>query len=152
MRKYKGYMTLEATLVIPKVICALTLLILFSYYLYGRCILSQDCYVLALRSSIDADRYGIAPENTILAKKDRVLGKKYFGSTKPVFHVESKDAGKEIRVDASAKIRAGVMGNYFLKPRSGWEFRAGHRAKCLGQVKHIRKMTRLKDIGNRVFD
>lgn len=145
-------MTLEATLVIPMVICVITLLILFSYYLYGRCILSQDCYILAFRASVDADRYGTAPENTVLAKKERVLGKKYFGSTKPVFHVESKDAGKVIRVDASARIRAGVMGNYFLKPRSGWEFKAGHRTKCLGQVKHIRKMTRLKDMGNRVFD
>ena len=82
MRKYKGYMTVEATLVVPMAVCVITLLILFSYYLYGRCILSQDCYVLAFRSSIDADRYGNNPERTVFAKRDRVLGKKYFGSTK----------------------------------------------------------------------
>ena len=152
MRKYKGYMTVEATLVVPMAVCVITLLILFSYYLYGRCILSQDCYVLAFRASIDADRYGNNPKSTVFAKRDRVLGKKYFGSTKPVIHVESRASGKEIKVEASARIRAGAMGNYFLKPRSGWEFKAGQKAKCLGQVKHIRKMTRLKDIGQRVFD
>lgn len=145
-------MTLEAALIVPMVICVITLLILFSYYLYGRCILSQDSYILAFRASVDADRYGSNPESTVLSKRDRVFGKKYFGSMKPVIHVDSRDGGKEIRVSASARIRAGAMGNYFLKPRSGWEFKAGHKAKCLGQVKHIRKITRLKDIGQRMVD
>ena len=77
-------MTLEAALIVPMVICVITLLILFSYYLYGRCILSQDSYILAFRASVDADRYGSNPESTVLSKRDRVFGKKYFGSTKPV--------------------------------------------------------------------
>ena len=146
MRKYKGYMTLEAALVIPMVICVITLIILFTYYLYGRCVLSQDAYILAFRASVDKDRYDAAPESTVNAKKDRVVGKKYFGSTKPQFHVTTGASGKEIKVEADARIRAGAMGDYFLKPRSGWEFNAGQKAKCLEQVKHIRRMTRLKDI------
>jgi len=145
-------MTLEAALVIPMVICVITLLIFFSYYLYGRCILSQDAYILAFRASIDAQRYGKEPESTVCAKKEKVLGNKYFGSTKPEIHVESRNAGKEIKVYASARVRAGAMGNYFLKPKSGWEFNAGKKAKCLEQVKHIRRVTRLKDIGKRTLE
>ena len=122
-------MTLEAALVIPMVICVITLIILFTYYLYGRCVLSQDAYILAFRASVDKDRYDAAPE-----------------STKPQFHVTTGASGKEIKVEADARIRAGAMGDYFLKPRSGWEFKAGQKAKCLEQVKHIRRMTRLKDI------
>lgn len=145
-------MTLEASLVIPMVICVLTLIIMFSYYLYGRCVLSQDCYILAFRASIDADRYDADPESTVFSKRDRVVGKKYFGSTRPEFRVECRESGKEIRVEGNSKIRAGAMGNYFLKPKSGWDFKAGQKATCLGQVKHIRRMTRLKDIAQRVLD
>ena len=145
-------MTLEASLVIPMVICVLTLIVLFSYYLYGRCVLSQDCYILAFRASIDADRYDAEPESTVSAKRERVVGKKYFGSTKPEFRVECRDSGKEIRVEGNSRIRAGAMGNYFLKPKSGWEFEAGQKAKCFGQIKHIRRVTRLMDIGKKVLD
>ena len=46
-------MTLEAALIVPMVICVFSLLIYFSYYLYGRCILSQDAYILAFRASVE---------------------------------------------------------------------------------------------------
>ena len=117
-------MTLEAALVIPMVICVITLIILFTYYLYGRCVLSQDAYILAFRASVDKDRYDVAPESTVNAKKDRVVGKKYFGSTKPQFHVTTggvrkRNQGRGGRKDKSrsdgrlffeTKIRLGIQG------------------------------------------
>ncbi len=44
------------------------------------------------------------------------------------------------------------MGRYFLKPQSGWEYEAAGRAERFEYVKHIRRLTRLRDIGKEIMD
>ncbi|MBR4831614.1 MAG: hypothetical protein IKZ97_03205 [Butyrivibrio sp.] len=146
MRRFKGYMTLEATLVVPMIICVFALLIYFSYYLYGRCILSQDTYILAFRASVS----GEAAEAVVSEKKERVMGRKYFGAEKPSVSVST--AGKDIRVYGKTKVRSRAMGNYFLKPKAGWDYEAAGKARKLEQVKHVRTVKRLKDIGESLIN
>ena len=143
-------MTLEASFIVPMVICVFALLIYFSYYLYGRCILSQDAYILAFRASIaDEELYGSA-ENYVGEKASFVAGKKYFGSTNPRF--EARASGKEIRVHAYSEARHSAMGRYFLKPQTGWEYEAAGRAKRFEYAEHIRKFTRLRDLGKEIME
>ncbi len=76
MRKFKGYMTLEASLVMPVVICVIVLIIYFTYYLYGRCMLSQDTYILAFRATRTASRdYAGDKAAYVYDKADEKLGK-----------------------------------------------------------------------------
>lgn len=52
MRKsLKGYMTVEASYVMPIVIFLYLLIILCGFFLYNRCVMSQNNYLLALRGS-----------------------------------------------------------------------------------------------------
>ena len=144
-------MTLEASLIMPIVICVIVLIIYFAYYLYGRCVLSQDTYILAFRaSSTHLPEYAEDKTSYVYNKADEKLGKKYFGSTKPVINAETN--GKEVLVRGYANIKTKAMGNYFLKPKSGWDYMAAGRAKDLDCIRHIRKIKRYKDIGERLLE
>ena len=143
-------MTLEASLIVPMIICVFALLIYFSYYLYGRCILSQDSYILAFRASVaDGEVYG-DPAGFVSDKVSLVAGKKYFGSSFPEF--ETTTQGKEIRVHGHSEAKHSAMGRYFLKPQSGWEYEAAGKARRFEYTGHIRRFTRLRDIGKEIMD
>ena len=151
MKRYKGYMTLEASLLMPMVICILSLLIYFTYYLYGRCIISEDSYILAFRATI-SDKGGSPydPEGYVFEKASDVAGKKYFGSEKPQFVPETN--GKDVRVVGKSGTRHRAMGRYFLKPSGSWGFEAAGRATKRQYTRHIRILTRLSDLGRELTD
>ena len=151
MKRYKGYMTLEASLLMPMVICILTLLIYFTYYLYGRCIISEDSYILAFRATIsDKGEAPYDPEGYVAEKASDVAGKKYFGSEKPQF--TSEIIGKDVRVVGKSSTRHRAMGRYFLKPSGSWGFEAAGRATKRQYTRHIRILTRLSDLGRELTD
>ena len=151
MKRYKGYMTLEASLLMPMVICVFALLIYFTYYLYGRCVLSEDAYILAFRAGV-SDRGGAPydPAGFVAERSGDVAGKKYFGSAKPVF--ETTISGKDIRVVGKSASKHRAMGRYFLKPSGSWEYEAAGRATKREYAGHIRTLTRLRDIGKELTD
>ncbi len=141
-------MTLEASLIMPMVICVMALLIYFSFYLYSRCIMSQDAYTLAFRAGLAAEE--TSPEAYVSEHRSAVAGRKYFGSTGVNF--EAQVSGKEITVKAGGNTKHGAMGRYFLKPRDGWGYSAEARVRERRYAKHIRRLKRLKDIGNEILD
>ena len=151
MKKYKGYMTLEAALLMPMVICVMALLIYFTYYLYGRCIISEDSYILAFRATI-SDKGGAPydPEGYVAERSGDVAGKKYFGSQTPEFIPETN--GKDVRVVGKSMARHRAMGRYFLKPSGSWGFEAAGRATKREYTRHIRIFTRLSDLGRELID
>lgn len=60
-KKIKGYFTVEAVYLIPIVLLLYVLIILGGFYLYDRCVMSQDCYLLAFRAgrfTHSAEHYG----------------------------------------------------------------------------------------------
>ncbi len=151
MRRFKGYMTLEASLIIPMVICVFALLIYFSFYLYGRCTLSQDAYVLAFRASVEKSKeWKDDPAGYVDQKAAKQAGSKYFGSSFPRFDTNTQ--GKEIWVKGRSKARHAAMGRYFLKPRGSWEYEAEGIAKRRNYPGHIRMATRLKDLGKEILN
>lgn len=50
-KKLKGYMTVEATYIVPVVLVIYVMLILCGFYLYDRCVIAQDNYLIAFRGS-----------------------------------------------------------------------------------------------------
>ena len=80
-------MTLEAALIVPMIICVFALLIYFSFYLYGRCVISQDSYILAFRAST-ARFGGDDPGGYVASKAASQAGRKYFGSSFPSFETQ----------------------------------------------------------------
>lgn len=50
-KSLKGYLTVEASFIMPIVLSLYLLIILCGFYLYDRCVISQDNYLLAFRGS-----------------------------------------------------------------------------------------------------
>ena len=51
-KKAEGYFTVEASLVMPLVIFLIGFIFYLTFYLYNRCAIAQDTYVLAFRGSL----------------------------------------------------------------------------------------------------
>ncbi len=57
----KGYLTVEASFILPTALFLYIFLVFTAFFLYSRCILAQDCYLLSFRGSIFtgwAEEYG----------------------------------------------------------------------------------------------
>lgn len=54
-RQKRGYMTIEATLVMPFIVMGIVFIIYIGFYLYDVCIIRQISYVAALRTSKQLD-------------------------------------------------------------------------------------------------
>ena len=112
-------MTLEATLVMPIVLAVFVLLIYSAYYLYGRCVLSQDSYILAFRATRAAAAGHRGDMSSFVnSRAEDKAGKKYFGSTRPQF--TPKVTGKKIRVSGRAEVKHSVMRRHFLMKKKKW--------------------------------
>ena len=137
-------MTVEASFVIPVVICTFVLIIYFANHIYTACILGQDSYVLAFRASRalqEKDPLTYVGENST-----KIAGKKYFGSAAPTFQGELSGGGKTVTVTGNAKVNHGAMGSFFLKPLKGWELSVSESATRRDYAAHARTVKRLKDI------
>ena len=144
-------MTLEAALVVPMALCSIVLLIYFAFFLYERCLLTQDTYILAFRATVwNSPEWRDDPEGFTEDRATDVLGKKYFGSREPV--VSAKTSGKTITVKGQSEARHSAMGRYFVKPKRGWDYSVSMTATKREVTKHIRRLKRLKDIGKDISD
>nr|WP_297766890.1 hypothetical protein [uncultured Butyrivibrio sp.] len=144
MRKLSGYMTVEASFIVPMTICVFILIIYFTNYMYARCMLAQDSYILAFRASTAENE---DMQQTVMDKSQMVAGNKYFGNTRPVFDGETR--GKEITVTGKTTTRHGAMGRFFLKPKKGWEIETKSTARKRKYSDHIRTVKRIKDIATK---
>jgi hypothetical protein len=139
-------MTLEASLIVPMAICVIVMIIWGSVFLYDSAILTQDTYILAFRASERADgKKKISPKEYVASKSGQQAGNKYFGCDDPSFSVKTK--GKEVIVNGATEVRHSAMGSFFLKIQEGWDIKASMKAKIRNTPKHIRRLKRLKDIG-----
>lgn len=60
-KKVNGYMTVEASLIIPLVLCIYVAVIKLGFLIYDRCVMSQDQYLAVFRSSrftLSEEAYG----------------------------------------------------------------------------------------------
>lgn len=144
-------MTLEATLVMPVVLAVFVLLIYSAYYLYGRCVLSQDSYILAFRATrAEASGHRGDMASYVGSRADEKAGKKYFGSTNPKF--TPKVSGKKIRVKGKAEVRHSVMRRNFLLKKKKWGYSALGKAKKIEYPEHARRLKRLRDLGTEILE
>ncbi len=138
MRKVSGYMTVEASFVVPLVICVFAFLIYLANFMYARCIVNQDCYILAFRASREAE-----PAKYVEEKSSR-FGKKYFGSERPVFKViEDK---KTVTVKAVTRTSHKAAGILFPGLKREWKIKASQSAKKRDTPGHIRTIKRAIDL------
>lgn len=138
----KGYMTLEASVIMPWVIFIFVFLIYMSFYLYDKCVLFQDAYALCLRGSIQKEEDGAV--NYINTHMSGQFGKKYFGTNNVQGSVER--CGQEIKVYAACNVKMPFNHFMTMAKAGGWQIQTEARAKIINPTKVIRRCRMIEKI------
>lgn len=131
----KGYMSLEASFIMPWVIFLFVFLIYTSFYLYDKCVLYQDAYTLCLRGSVQkADDEVLKYVNEHMTEK---FGNKYFGAGR--IDARAERTGDEIRVIGACTVKIPVDNFLTLSGKGGWQIQTEAKAQIINPTKIIRK-------------
>lgn len=131
----KGYMSIEASFIMPWVIFIFVFLIYASFYLYDKCVLFQDAYTLCLRASVQKEEGGAM--KYINKHMEEKFGSKYFG----VGNIDksARESGKEIRVMGSCSVKIPFDNFLTFSKESGWKIQTEAKAQIINPTKIIRK-------------
>ena len=153
-----GYLTVEASIIIPLAVFLTGFIFYLTFYLYNRCIVSQDTYMLAFRGgacgycgSGRSGVYGCGKsaeeiERLIIGQCDEQFGEKYMGINKLISTVQVDK--KSVVVEASGMMTTAFTGQ--LLPQRHWDFYARGQAERICPAEYIRKVRLAKKIADRV--
>lgn len=148
---------MEASLIMPLAVFLTGFIFYMTFYLYDRCVASQDTYLLAFRGSACgycgsgwSGVYGCnkSPEEIkqlIISQCDKQFGKKYLGSDTLISTVQTDK--KTVLVQASGRVTAAFVGQ--LLPQNHWNFYAKGWAERICPTSCIRKVRMVKRAANK---
>jgi hypothetical protein len=133
---HDAYFTVEAALVIPIVLGILVMIIYLSFYLYDRCVMAQDCYVLSYRQSIEkggADRAGQPAAGEQFGQKLFMLSRMETASS----------SGTRIRVKINAAMAPPLFGLDFFRENRQWILSVQENARKSDPPRDYRRIRRI---------
>lgn len=133
--KAKGFMTLEASLIITWTVFLFVLLIYLSFYSYDKCVLFQDAYMVCFRGSIQKEEGQVVPY--IDEHMQKQFGKKYFGVGK-VTGTVNRD-GNTTSVTGECQVKVPVRQLFTMHGKTGWQIRTKAKAQIINPTKMIRR-------------
>lgn len=144
LKKVKGYFTVEASLVMPLVIFLIGFVFYLTFYLYNRCVIAQDTYVLAFRGSLCSnfccEKNPEEVRQFIVGKSAEQFGKKYMGITSLDNSV--KVDKRKISVEASGVLAAAFTRQLGMENK--WRFEAKGQVERICPTECVRKVRLLK--------
>lgn len=149
-KKVSAYYTVEASFVIPMAIGTIVFILYAAFYLYGRCILSQDCYILSFRASKVTEEMNMSEEQFVSKRQSEQFGNRYFGNNRP--DIKTVKEGKNITVTATNSSRHRAMAGYFIMPGSKWGYTAKGKARESDPPHNMRLAKRMVDICREIKD
>ncbi|MDO5476470.1 MAG: hypothetical protein Q4F43_05070 [Eubacteriales bacterium] len=135
-QKADAYFTVEAALLVPVTVCIIVMIMYLCFYLYDRCVLSQDSYVLSYRQSIEkggADRAGSG------AAGDQLRGKLFMLSGLET----GCSNGGTIRVSGTASMEPPLFGLDVFSHNRRWRLNVEEKAKKTDPPKDYRRVRRI---------
>lgn len=136
-RKANGYFTVEASMLMPLVLSLIALIFYLTFYLYDRCVISQDVYILAFRGALQCGKGGADIEQYIQSESASKYGSKYIGVDNLESNVWTGD--NSVAVEAT-----GIMAT------THWKFTARKEVERICPVEFIRKMRLAQRIGEKL--
>ena len=128
-------MSLEASFIMPWVIFLFIFIIYTSFYLYDKCVLFQDAYILCLRGSVQKEEGGaLKYVNEHMMEK---FGNKYFGVSK--VYGSAMQSGQVIKVIGECSIKIPFDNFLTISKDSGWKIHTEAKAQIINPTKIIRK-------------
>ena len=135
-REAEAYFTVEAALLVPVALCIFVMIIYLSFYLYDRCVMAQDCYVLSYRQSIEkggADRAGKAAAGEQLGHKLFMLSRMEAGMS----------GGRKICVRVNAVMEPPLFGLDFFRENRQWILSVQEKARKSDPPRDYRRIRRI---------
>lgn len=138
----RGYLTVEASFLLPLTLGILFLVIYFSFYCFDRCASLQNAYLVSLRAS---NQWEAAP-----SAKEEYAKKEWEDLTNSLFiFLENKElqinADREkVELDFSGEIKNTLWKVFQLGP-DNFTFSESMEARTIYPAKYIRKCDRWRD-------
>lgn len=134
-----GYMTVEATLIMPIVLYVCIFIIYSGFFLYDRCVMKLDAYRAVLRASSIYRQDSQAVYNTAWDTLGNLTGEKYIAAE---YQYEIAVQGK-VQVRICGQVQMPFRGLIELTGVSAWNIEETVESKCLNPVLFIRTCRRL---------
>lgn len=137
---------MEASMIIPLVIFLIAFLFYLSFFLYNRCVLSQDAYILAFRGSVKCKEENGEIVKYLDKNSKKQFGIKYMGlnGSDKIIEVNSK----KIIVTAEGKMKVSFIKDFNLS--NTWSLKAVSEAERNCPVDNIRKIRFLEKAGEAI--
>lgn len=139
-----AYFTAEAAMVVPVVLCLFVMIIYLSFFLYDRCVMAQDLYILSYRQSIEkggADRAGGK------AVREQTAGKLFMLSG---LETDTSDSGT-VHVRAKGRMDPPVFGLAVFEKEKTWVTGAEGKAKKTDPPKDYRRVRRIMNLAGQAL-
>lgn len=78
VKRLSGYLTVEASLLVPMMVVLLIIIMYWSFYIYNNCVVYQDCYISSLRGSQMMDMKESQIENKVKEYAETLLDNQLF--------------------------------------------------------------------------
>ncbi|MBD5453046.1 MAG: hypothetical protein HDR30_01795 [Lachnospiraceae bacterium] len=134
-KNMRGYMTLEAAFIIPWTVFLFVFLIYVSFYLYDKCVLFQDAYMVCFRASVQKEENGVS--EYLSAHMETQFGKKYFGTG--TIEKSAQQSDKEVRVHGECSVKVPFPHFLAMPQAGGWQIQTEAKAQIINPAQIIRK-------------
>ena len=144
-KKLSGAFTIEASVIIPLACFLFAGIIHLSFWMYGRALLAQDSYLLALRASLiktEEDAGAYVAERYAAQVKGR-----YFGNKKP--EISGAEEGDNVKVKGKTETNHSARN---LLWKEEWHINSRARAIDIDVPARIRKIDRIADLGKMALE
>lgn len=140
-RGWEAYFTVEAVLIFPMALYICIFIIYSGFYIYDRCVISQDAYRAALRGSSlykqDNNEVYDAAEGTLKT----LMTDKYIAA-ECTFMIKVK---QEVNITVEGSTVMPFRGLSLLTGREDWHIKEEAKSKCINPVFFIRMCRQLEN-------
>ncbi len=148
-RKFDAYMSVEAAFLVPAATFIIALIIYLSFFMYGKCILSQDVYLLGFRASVFYEKRGYSGAGAYVS--DHISSQtsgRYFAAKGP--QISASDHGDTVKVEGKLSSKTGPARGFYKFLPQAIEGISGSSAKIRNTPKSLRRVCRIKDLATKI--
>lgn len=144
----KAYFTVEASMVIPMVIFLFSFIFYLTFFLYDRCIASQDAYILAFRGSRLCEKDAGEIEQYVKEFAKEQFDRRYIALTgfSDMVYADKRKVEMEITGEISPAFTDQLL------EQKVWHFHANAKADRICPTECIRRFRLAKKIGGGISE
>ncbi len=138
-------MSVEAAFLVPAATFIIALIIYLSFFMYGKCILSQDVYILGFRACTFYEKRGYGgPEEYVLSHAPAQTSGRYFAAEGPSISASGK--GDAVKTEGKLNSKTGPAAGFYKNLSGRMSASAAGSAKKRDMAKSLRRARRIKDL------